>query len=154
MINIKAKGLNAIRGKLGRVKGALELTKVNKAASIFLDRWVQQNFKGEGSNVGGWENFLYGGRITPKKKGGVLGKDGRYVKPSAKLLQDSGNLRKSFHPFYDSKSAGIGSKLPYAKAHDQGEGHMIQRRILPEDSDVQAGLKNIYGKHVRTALNA
>lgn len=153
MIRTKTAGVQQAKAKSTRVLKALDLRKVNKGASIFLDQWVQRNFKGEGDKVGGWEPFLYGGRLTPKKAGGEKGKAGKYINPSAKLMMDSGTLRSSFHPFSDKRQAGIGSKLPYAKQHDQGEDGTIQRRLLPEDGEVQTELKRMYGTHVRTALN-
>ncbi len=39
-----------------------------RQASIYLDRWVQQNFKTEGGKVGGWPPFKYGGRVKTKTK--------------------------------------------------------------------------------------
>ena len=154
MIKTKPTGVKQAKQKTDKVFKALDLGRVNKAASIFLDQWVQKNFKTEGGKVGGWEPFLYGGRLTPKKAGGEKGKGGKYINPSSKLMMDSGALRSSFHPFSNKKVAGIGSKLPYSKKHDQGEDGMIQRRLLPEDGEVQTELKRMYGTHVRTALNA
>ena len=151
---MKTTGLKAAAKKSDKVFKAMDLSRVNRAASIFLDVWVQRNFKTEGGKVGGWVPFLYGGRLTPKKRGGVKGSEGKYINPSAALLRDSGELRMSFKPFHNKVSAGIGSGLPRAKVHDQGEGNAIQRRMLPEDNEVQGELRRLYGTHVRTALNA
>ena len=153
MINVKSPNLAKAKKQGKRVFKAMDLKKVNKAASIFLDQWVQINFKGEGSLVGKWQPFVKGGRVLTKNTKPQRS-SGKKIDNSAKLLQDHGTLRSSFRPFYDSRVAGIGSKLPYAKTHDQGLGNAIERRMLPVDKEVQTQLRRMYGKHVRVALNA
>jgi len=75
-----------------------------KRAAVFLDRWVQDNFRTEGEKVGGWEPFQKGGRLTTRGGETVLD-------TSAKLLQKTGALRISYRPFATKKNAGIGSEL-------------------------------------------
>lgn len=101
-------------------------------ASIFLDRWVQQNFKSEGGKVGKWVPFKAGGRPLA----------GGEIDTSAKLLQDTGRLRGSFQSFYTPKNAGIASDVPYSKIHEEGIG-VPQRRMLPERAEVIADLRGI-----------
>lgn len=102
-----------------------------KKVTTYLDSWVQKNFKQSGALVGGWIPFKYGGRIT--KKG---------INTSAKLLMDTGRLRASFLPFVTKSTAGIGSDLPYSKAHNEGEG-APKRRILPVDAEVKKQITDI-----------
>lgn len=127
------------RAKLDEARKSMtDLTTPNRRAAVFLDRWVQLNFKTEGGQVGGWEPFTYGGRLTH---------DG--VDTSAKLLQDTGRGRLSFLPFADKKQAGIGTEIDYMEQHDRGIG-VTQRRILPEAAEVRQDLFEIYGTHVKT----
>lgn len=125
---------------------------VMRQCAIFLDQWVQRNFQSLGGKVGKWEPYKYGGRLTtldPKAKShhgraNAQSIDGhRYINTSAKLLQDSGALKHSFLPFIRKGIAGIGSELPYSKPHDEGTNGMIQRRMLPETSEVQADIREI-----------
>lgn len=112
-----------------------------KKASIFLDKWVQENFKTEGGKVGGWVPFsLYTRemirRYDPERS-------------PAKLLQKTGRLRASFQPFFNSKNAGIGSDLPYAKTHEEGFGNIPMRRMLPKRPEVIGDLNRIISDHVK-----
>lgn len=110
-------------------------------AAIFLDQWVQENFRTEGGKVGGWLPFKSGGR----RRGGELD-------TSAKLLQDSGRLRLSFLPFASKTNAGIGSRLPYSKAHHEGIG-VPERRLLPLVKEVRGPLLEQFQIHVKKSLN-
>lgn len=106
--------------------------------AVFLDQWVQRNIQTSGASVGGWLPFKYGGRLTTKAKGSAKSIDGRrWINTNAKLLMDTGKLRLSFLPFIRRGVAGIGSELPYSKAHDEGSDKVPQRRILPKTSEVE-----------------
>lgn len=110
-----------------------------RRAATFLDRWVQQNFRSQGGKVGGWKPLKAGGRYI----NGALD-------VTAKILQDTGILRASFHVFATNKNAGIGSDIPYAEAHEEGKG-VPQRRMLPKRVEVAADLKDILSDYVRTS---
>lgn len=113
-----------------------------KRASVFLDRWVQDNFKTEGGNVGGWEPFAYDGRPTGRQVEGVP-----VVDTTAKLLQDTGRLRASFMPWATKNNAGIGSDLPYAEFHNDGAG-VPERRILPERGEIDKEVYDILNEYI------
>lgn len=118
-----------------------DLTPAYKRASVFLDQWVQRNFKTEGALVGGWPPFAMGGRFVP----------GHGIDAAAKLLQDTGRLRLSFKPFATRRNAGIRSELPYAEAHEKGTKRLPQRRMLPERSEVEDDLEDILLDHALDA---
>lgn len=113
--------------------------KANHQVSIWLMRWVNENFRTEGRKVGGWAPFKYGGRV----KGGK-------IDTSAKLLQDTGRLKGSFYPFWSRVNAGVGSALPYAELHEFGTAHVPARRMVPEQSDREVTDKviKIYEWHI------
>jgi phage gpG-like protein len=112
--------------------------------SIFLDQWVQRNFKNQGSELENgdvWPDFALGGRV---KKGVGLDR-------SAKLLQDTGRLKFSFLPFASKTDAGIGSKIKYSKYHNKGIG-VPKRRILPLQVEVRERIRKILTTHGRKSM--
>ena len=114
--------------RLARQARRLEIP--HKRISIWLDRWVQLNFRGEGNKVGGpkWKRLKAGGRWTGK--GGT-----RKFNQNVKILQDTGRLRISFRPFFTRRTAGIGSAIKYAPPHEKGLGFMPMRKMLPRNND-------------------
>ena len=127
-----------------------QLETPNKRIGVFLDRWVQDNFRTEGGKVGGWAPLKLGGRVLYKTTAsGVVPKG---FDSSAKILQDTGTLRLSFVPFASRRNAGIGSDLDYSKKHDQGIG-VTQRRILPLHREVDKDIKLLYTQWGRSILN-
>lgn len=130
-----------VRNRISRARSNLQQTRTaNARIAVFLDRWVQQNFRTEGGNVGGWEPFAYGGRVV---SGGI--------DVSARLLQDTGRLRSSFVPFQSRTNAGIGSDLPYSEVHEEGLGNVPQRRMLPREREVRRDVREIYENFVRVS---
>jgi len=140
-------GSKAMTKKLRSVINKVRNPKqANREVSIWLMRWLNENFKSQGGKVGGWKPFKLGGRRMP----------GGGIDASAKLLQDTGRLRKSFSPFYSRNTAGIGSDLNYSVAHEIGlpVRNLPARRILPQagDRSVEAGVIKIYDRYIRRAL--
>ena len=125
-----------------RGKTFSNLTPAHKKVAIFLDQWVQNNFKDEGKGLGTdrWKALKAGGRYTS----GVFD-------TAAKLLQDSGRLKFSFLPFATQRDAGIGSKLAYSKNHNNGIG-VPMRRILPLALEVKDRIDEILTEHGRKSL--
>jgi len=143
MVQFNTEQVKRIRAGLAEAKKALQDAKpAYKRVGVFLDSWVQRNFQGEGSFVGGWEDFAAGGRVV----NGVLD-------TSAKLLQDTGALRASFYPFALKDNAGIGSELPYAKKHEEGEGNVPQRRMLPNEKEVGKDIRDILEEYTTGLLD-
>lgn len=110
--------------------------------ATYLDRWVQENFRTEGDKVGGWRPLKAGGRHGP---GGF--------DPTAKILQDTGRLRASFKPFAHATNAGIGTDLPYAKKHEEGEDGLPKRRMLMRRGEVLEDARKILNQFVREEIN-
>lgn len=130
------KRLDAARKEVGNLSTPM------KKVSIFLDRWVQENFQTEGGKVGGWAPLEAGGRWI----------EGTGLDTSAMILQDIGRGRASFTPFATAKDAGIGSDLPYMRSHNEGEDGQKERRILPEMDDVEDDVKEMLTDHVITSF--
>ena len=105
-------------------------------AAVFLDQWVQRNFKSQGDKFGGWKPFAqttieYMAKYDPGRA-------------PAKLLQKTGRLRISFQPFASDDDAGIGTKLPYSKIHEKGSGRIPARPMLPTQQLVMADIRHIF----------
>lgn len=114
-----------IRKHLREQRAAIKDLKTPLAqASVYLDQWVQKNFKSEGGSVGGWEPFAQSTLDYMEKY------DNK--RSPAKLLQRTGRLRLSFVPFSSAKESGIGSDLPYSKSHNSGTSRIPERKLLPE----------------------
>lgn len=141
--------LSKINQRLGlTLKKIQDIAVPHKKVSIYLDRWVQDNFKTQGERVGGWAPLKIGGRW--KGRG-----DSRkfQAQPPAKTLQDTGRLRSSFEPFSSAANAGIGSDLPYSKPHNEGAGSLPVRRMLPKKNEVIADVERIFDEHVKTSID-
>lgn len=123
---------------------------LNANIATYLDRWVQKNFKTEGGKVGGWEAF------APS----TLKKIAKTNRTPAKMLQDSGRLRSTFLPFADDKQAGIGTNLksasgaPFPLYHQEGRGHLPQRRMLPEHAEVKKDIDRVVQRFARQVVKA
>ena len=141
-----AAALEDAKRKLAEARAGLQdQFPVMRQLSVMLDQWVQRNFKGEGTNVGGWARYKYGGRLTTKAKGNAQSIEGRrYVDGSARMLQDTGHLRISFLPGVRQGEAYIGSDLPYSAYHEFGTKHLPVRRMLPREDDVKPQAQEIF----------
>lgn len=158
MIKFDTKQIDEFKEKQ---KKARELLKQDGAAmrqiAVFLDQWVQLNFKSSGGKVGGWLPYKYGGRLTTKKKSNAQSIIGhKWINGSAKLLMDTGALRLSFLPFTQLGNAGIGSDLPYSKYHEQDDvsvyKYLPQRRMLPKESEVVTDVREILANWVSVTI--
>ena len=107
----------------------------HKKISIFLDSWVQRNFKAEGALVGGWKS------LSSFTRAGT----------NPVILQDTGRLKASFFPFASKSDAGVASQLPYSKPHEKGMG-VPKRRILPSIKEVKKDVTKIYTNQVNGAM--
>lgn len=118
------------------------------AAAVYLDQWVQRNFKSEGEAVGGWKPF------SEKTLSIIARTDKKRTNP--KLLQRSGALRLSYLPRADDSLAGIGSELPYAADHQYGKAPTPARPMLPLKnpalSEVTAKAQSIFNAHALRAI--
>lgn len=124
--------------------GGSHAIKTNKKISILLDQWVKRNFSSEGKLAGGWKKLKLGGRW----KRGKLDR-------SAKILQDTRALNRSFLPFSDKTKAGIGSKLSYAADHEYGvpARRLPIRRMLPLGKDIKVEAEKIVANEWKRLKN-
>ena len=144
-VKIDQRSVTRALNKIAQMKKDVKNLKVpHKRISVFLDRWVQQNFDTEGDKVGGWEPFARGGRWIR----------GKGIDTKAKLLQDTGRLKKSFDPFFNNKDAGIGSDLRYAEMHHKGNRgtNLPARRLIPNKREVTRSVNKIYDDWIKETI--
>lgn len=138
-IKDKDNGMAKARKRLQLAKAEMsKLNTVSAKIAVFLDQWVQKNFRSEGGNVGKWAPFApatlhYIELYDPKRM-------------PAKLLQKTGHLRASFLPFTRKDSAGIGSDLPYSKPQND------RRRMLPKTKEILPNIRQLVVSHVKQSL--
>lgn len=139
--------LEELRKRLAKKRVAvMDLRTPYARAAVLLDQWVQKNIKTEGGKVGGWAPFA-------KNAAGIPIVELREPdRAPAKLLQRTGRLRSSFSPFANTKQAGIGSDLPYAKDHHEGIG-LPERRLLPDHNPAYKEVMRA-AKEIMTDYNA
>ena len=126
-------------------------------AVIYLDRWIQKNFDKDGKPAmggSGWKP-LAASTIRAREKGW-----GDYVKDSSpQILRNRGTLKSRWKHDYNNRRAIIenfatakGSTYYYGLAHDEGRGHLPERRILPKEKQVSKKIKEIFGFWIRTSM--
>ncbi len=153
VLEVRVTGDKEVRRKLRQlVRSVKNSRRANKQVSTWLHRWVNENFKSQGGKVGGWAP-LKPSTIRRRTRGSGIG--------SPKILQDTGELRARFKPFFGRNFAGIG-----AGAHSKGRDipiyhergipvrNLPQRRMLPRstDQDVKRAIIRIYDTYIRREL--
>lgn len=116
-----------------------------RQCAVFLDRWVQQNFKEDGGKVGGWEPLAAGGRWVGRK-------GARWFDGSAKVLRDTGRLKNSFLPYANKNNAGIRNDVPYAAKHEFGQDGLPVRRMLPKKREIMPDIMDIFNRYVKKSM--
>jgi len=153
ILEVKVTGSRRAQRKLREVIRKVKNPRpANKELSVWLFRWVNDNFKTQGGKVGGWAP-LRPSTITNRRKGSGTG--------SPKILQDTGELRAKFKSFFGRNFAGIGAGA-HSKSrnipifHERGVPlrNLPQRRMLPRstDRDVTKAAIRIYNKYIRRIL--
>lgn len=123
---------------------------------IFLDGWIQKNFKSDGQlamGAGGWQP-LAPSTVKARERGWG------YYKPktsSAQILRHKGFLMRRWKHDYNDRRAVIENFAThkgfyYGPAHDEGTGRLPERRILPQKKQVEPQIAKIFGKWIRTSL--
>ena len=149
MISLQVIGIRALTSIMNKRRSKLaNFRSANAKAVVVVDRWIQKNFQQEGKLAypgGGWQK-LSPATIAMRRKG-------KKSKFGDKILQDTGRLRNEWKKQWTTKSGLIQASMPYAADHEFGRG-VPERRILPTEPQIMPELLKVYGKHVRTSLNA
>lgn len=147
MLNAKVIGINALSRWAAKARQQIGNNERMFAQGVtYIDGWIQRNFKGEGSEVGGWQP-LSPATIAGRRKGAKAGN-------SAKILQDTGRLRMNWRRTWTSRRGIIESGTPYASVHQEGGGNVPQRRLLPVADEIREPLARIFGDEVERVLRS
>lgn len=127
MLEIKA-DLSKSKKLIAKLQAYMKPEAISKAIGLRLLRFIDQNFREEGKLIdpSGWKP-LKESTIARRRKG------------SSRILQDTGNLKRSFDAFGYVVGPGkvtVGTKTIYASTHQFGTaGKGIPARpMLPEGS--------------------
>lgn len=153
LATFKIKGIDALSKRFKKRKLKLDQKRaVNKRILVFLDGWIQRNFRQEGrlSDSKGWIPLAESTKARRRK-----GKSKKGIAREPKILQDTGTLRSKWDHHYSNKQVRLTSGVPYAVYHDSDKKprkRLPQRKILPREKDVGKKIREIYGGWVRTNL--
>lgn len=151
-INLKPT-VKQLRAQIKRkMKAVSNFDTLNRKVAVKFEQWVLRNFQKQGQKANPkWPPLKAGGRWKKSSQAG--GGSNRVFDASAKVLQDTGALRNSFFPaHHDKHIASIGSRLPYAAPHNEGEGHLPKRQLIPEWEQVERDVLLVANAHAKKAL--
>lgn len=137
---VEIKGHKALNNNLYKLSQRIQKpSAMYKAIVVVVEKETIRQIDTAGDQFGKrWANFK---RFRWRKKwwrGRMMGKGkDRWVDTNAKLLRDTGNLRQSVRRYYTSRGGKVFMRLPYGIAHDQGEGHLPKRQIIPKAMQVK-----------------
>jgi len=144
---IKAVGFNLLQWAMDRRMQKLKnREKVNAQATVVVDRWIQKNFDEQGRLAMGGSGWrpLAAQTLAMRRKGFGTG--------SAKILQDTGTLKKKWKHLWTAGLAKVQSGVDYARHHHYGMYGLPVRRILPTDKQIWPALKKLYEKFIGRAM--
>lgn len=141
MISFKAPKLDKFKsGMKDRHKKASNQRKVNAAALVMVDRWIQKNFQREGDPK--WKP-LSPVTIALRRRGRGAGRP--------KILQDTGQLKTRWKHLFTHKKSVIQSGVEYGLKHEEGL-RVPKRKILPTNKQIWPELKKVYQSFVKRSL--
>ena len=153
LISFRLLGAAGFKRRMSERSKRLKNTKkVNLAAIVAIDSWVQQNFKSEGDLAGGgspWEPLSPQTLLRRRKEG-----------KGAKILQDIGQLKSRWKHQASARDAKLQSGVDYGTYHDSdkprkmkdGKPILPKRKILPTQEQAKPILKKIYEFFIRKSL--
>lgn len=133
-----ARAIPAVTQLMQKYGSAETRTKLHQRWSIQTMNWIDQNFRAQGALTGSPWAALKPSTIAGRRKG--KGKGG------PQILQDTGALKGSFVPKFDSNAAVVGSPIFYAQYHE--EGRKGPWEIRPKSPSGVLVFNNAEGKKV------
>jgi phage gpG-like protein len=151
LISVEVKSAEALAA-LQKVAGSVKnRAPANQKLAAQLNSLWFRGFHNQSTPEGKpWQPLKLGGRWHGK------GKDRRFD-PTAKILQDTGNLRdKAMHTAYDNDQVSIfvqaGVGFDYAEVHENGTSRVPQRKMLPEERTAIDYAQRIYDAYIATSI--
>lgn len=139
-----SENVNNLIRRLDRLQKQLERPlEANREVSVEYYKFVIRNFELEGRLVqGGWAP-LKPATIKYKRRHGY-----------SKKLVNTGQLKGSYVPFYDEKTAGVRTDLDYAADHQFGvpSRNLPARPMVPSTKQAAEIAIKIYDKFVKKQI--
>jgi phage gpG-like protein len=132
-------GEKAFSEAMNRRKKKLEKREsTNKKVIVYVDKWIQDNFKEQGAKAEGskWQDLAPSTILARQKIG----------KGPTPILEIDGTLKTRWKHLYDKDSAIIQSGVDYGIYHDSDKPRkkLPQRKIVPRRENVIDGIRKIY----------
>lgn len=152
ILNFSIKGMpELIKANQGLRKSLVDRRKVNAQAVIVVDRWINENFRGEGKlahpDAGGWA-ILADSTIAARRRG-------KKKELGFKILHgNTAQLRTNWKHKWSARSAQIQSQTPYAKYHQfkKGKRALPVRRIIPTPEQIMPKIQELFDLFVKKAI--
>ena len=142
-INIQVEGLARVQQKLKVTADKLQnLTPFWQTVGMYVQRQtIRERFNKEQSPDGQKWKPLAESTIKRRKK--------RHKRGNMKILQDTGELRRSIAYEADSHSVRVGSKLKYARTHQFGRGKIPARPFLGITNNEKEHITSMFRQYLK-----
>lgn len=142
-INIQVEGLARVQQKLKVTADKLQnLTPFWQTVGMYVQRQtIRERFNKEQSPDGQKWKPLAESTIKRRKK--------RHKRGNMKILQDTGELRRSIAYEADSHSVRVGSKLKYARTHQFGRGKIPARPFLGVTNNEKEHITSMFRQYLK-----
>lgn len=158
---IQVTGIEAVKARIAKVNNGLKNNETAfKRAVAVVDGWVQQNFRSEGGNVGGWAP-LAESTLKQRKRGSYrharTASEARRMDAKGpgkfKILQVNGTLRMKWKHLFGKDHGALVSAVDYGIFHEKGTSKMPQRRILPTMEEIWPKIKALFSDELRRSIH-
>ena len=142
-INIQADGLNNVRQKLKTIADKLrDMRQLWQAVGMYIQRQtIRERFDKEQSPGGQkWKPLS---QATLKKR------SARHKTGNVRILQDTGELRRSITYEAEPNSVRVGTNLKYARTHQFGRGNIPARPFLGVNDEERQHIISMLGSYIK-----
>ena len=143
LISVKVEGLDKVRHKLKVTADKLrDMHQFWTSVGMYVQRQtIRERFNKEQSPEGTKWKPLAPSTIKHRKK--------RHKKGNMKILQDTGELRRSIAYEASNDSVRIGSKLKYARTHQFGRGYIPARPFLGVTVSEKKHITSMFSQYIK-----
>ena len=128
---------------------------VNKKAIVYLDKWIQDNFKSQGRKAEGGSGWKELAPVTIEaRQARARAGTGAAPMRAPQILINNATLKGRWKHLYTHTQAAIQSGVHYGVYHDSDDPRkkLPQRKILPRKKQVWPDLKTIYKRFLNEVL--
>ena len=115
-----------------------------KRIGVKLLQAVDQNFQDEGHEGTPWK-LLSAATLRGRRQGTGTG--------GAKILQDTGTLKRSYVMDATNSLVRVGTPIIYSIVHEEGVGNVPQRKMLPSKNLALGISVDVAGNYIKESMN-